>query len=89
MISHLHWNSLPETRQPIYHLRDRYGFHSYQRRTYSPAQNGIGDTIPQKPVKGEDPEHSITLDGQPRPLAGKNIIVRLMHVLFHCSCYGS
>jgi hypothetical protein len=45
--------------------------HSAAAAMLSAAQIEAGDPIPQKPVKEEDPEHSITLD-----LSGKNIIAR-------------
>lgn len=53
--------------------------HSAAAAILSAAQVKVGESIPQKPVKEEDPAHSITLD-----LTGMNIIVRApIFILFH------
>lgn len=53
--------------------------HSAAAAILSAAQVEVGESIPQKPVKEEDPAHSITLD-----LTGTNIIVRgPIFILFH------
>lgn len=53
--------------------------HSAAAAMLSVARVKVGDPIPQKPVKEEDPDRSIVLD-----LSGMNIIVRApISISFH------